>query len=290
MTEQHRNVLILADLHFDAWIRAGRDPLALIPAETWARLDGLIIAGDLSNNPLGGWPAYLKRVGEQMPLERVHVFPGNHDYYGHALDDEAIIGRAAERVGATFAQKAQIVVGRTRFLCCTLWTDFELNGDAEASKAAAYRGMNDYQAVFASMDDLRVLRPNDTLTVHCDHRAWLQAALDTAFDGDTIVVTHHAPVPQGLMQPIDALGPAFGSDLRDLIAAHQPRAWFYGHTHIPYRGRFGRTDVINCSLGYPGEVSESDGEALANNGLIHIDEDGLPVIPALEPSGQGGSE
>ena len=214
---------------------SGSEPVAILLRSSRKRLAGLIIAGDLSNHPLGGWPTYLARIGKHMPLDRVHIFPGNHDYYRHALDDEAIVGRAAERVGAHFAQKTQIVVERTRFLCCTLWTDFELNDDAEASKAAAYRGMNDYKTIFMTMDDFRVLRPDDTLAVHHDHWAWLEDALAAPFDGDMIVVTHHAPVPEGLMQPIDALGPAFGSDLRDLIAAYQPRAWYYGHTSIATR-------------------------------------------------------
>ena len=282
-------VLVLADLHLDIWVRSGLDPLALIPAETWSSLDALIIAGDLSNNPLGSWPVDLRKIGAHMPLDRVHLFPGNHDYFSHALDDEAIMGRAAVRVGANFAQKAQIVVGRTRFLCCTLWTDFELLGDPVAAKAAAYRGMTDYRSIFMTMGDFRVLRPDHTLAVHRDHRAWLESSLAEAFDGETIVVTHHAPVPDGVRQPVDELGPAFGSDLRELIEAHQPRAWYFGHTHWPFRGRVGRTEVINFSVGYPSEVPVEGAAAFMTRGLVTLGRNGAPAVAAPAAAGDGGA-
>lgn len=119
-------------------------------------------------------------------------------------------------------------------------------------------------------DEQRVLRPEDTLAAHRDYRAWLEAWLAEPFGGETIVVTHHAPVPEGLVQPIDPLGPAFGSDFRHVIVNYQLRAWYCGHTHIRYNCQVGRTDVICFSLSYPAEVPRRWCRRLSEQGTGHL--------------------
>lgn len=71
------NILITADLHLDLWADAGRDPFAgILPM--LRDLNALIVAGDLASDPLS--PA------------QIWVTPGNHDYYGAALDDDVLAG------------------------------------------------------------------------------------------------------------------------------------------------------------------------------------------------------
>ena len=130
-------IFITADLHLDLWLAAGRDPLAALDAATWADLDALIIAGDLANKPKTRWPKLLARISRHIDPARIHIFPGNHDYYDHVLDGDDRLERICAAAGCHFEQKREIVIGRTRLLCCTLWTDFALTGDPDAAMARA---------------------------------------------------------------------------------------------------------------------------------------------------------
>lgn len=56
---------------------------------------------------------------------------------------------AAEQTGPAYAQKAVLEIGRTRLLCCTLWTDFSLFGTASQPAAMhdARHFLNDYLSI-----------------------------------------------------------------------------------------------------------------------------------------------
>ena len=122
-----KTVMVVADLHLDRWLAAGRDPLAALAPETLSSLDALIIAGDLSDKPKVRWPTVLAHIAKYIDLARVWVEPGNHDYYDHILDGDQRLATICKEAGANFAQKQVITLGNTRYLCCTLWTDFALN-------------------------------------------------------------------------------------------------------------------------------------------------------------------
>ena len=85
-------VMVVADLHLDFWLHEKRDPFATVDAELLRSLDALIVAGDLTNKPKKRWPRMLEHIGRYVPLNCVHVFPGNHDFYDHVLDDEERLG------------------------------------------------------------------------------------------------------------------------------------------------------------------------------------------------------
>jgi len=249
------NVMVVADLHLDHWLGAGRDPFDRASCEILASLDALIIAGDLSNKPKIRWSKMLTYLGRYVPPQRLHVLPGNHDYYGHVLDGDERLGRICDAVGANFAQKRVLVFGGTRYLCCTLWTDFALAGSKEVDMASAAAGMNDYRYIRLERARYRRIQPIDVARVHADHFAWLEARLAEPFEGRTIVVSHHAPLAE-CVAPGKSLAPAYASDLSTLIDAYQPDAWLYGHTHRPCSLKRGRTEVRCVSIGYPHEVSD----------------------------------
>jgi hypothetical protein len=96
--------------------------------------------------------------------------------------------------------------------------------------------------------------------------AWLNAELARPFDGQTVVVTHHAPIAP---VPFTDLSAAYGSDLSQMILHHQPALWLYDHTHMPQADRVGTTEVRNVSLGYPERWSgRRDGLAEHVEGLV----------------------
>ncbi len=193
------------------------------------------------------------------------MFPGNHDYYDHVLDGEDRLARVCDEAGAQFAQKLVFVVGETRYLCCTLWTDFAIRGSAEEGMYQAEKSMYDYKYIRMESARYRRIQPIDIARVHADHRAWLEARLAEPFAGRTIVVTHHAPLGECLEYD-DEMSGAYASDLSGLIDMYQPDEWLHGHTHHSCATTRGRTDIRCVSIGYPHQVDTSIPPVLAEFG------------------------
>lgn len=196
--------------------------------------------------------------------ERIWVIPGNYDYYGATLDDR-VLARIAEAARVNFAQKRVLTFGTTRLLCCTLWTDFALMGDAETAMARAAMAMPDYARIRGEDGDQ--ILPEDTAAIHHDHLHWLTREFAKPWSGQTVIVTHHAP-SAAVSGPLSGLSPAFASGLDDWIGAHRPDYWFFGHTHRPLSTRVHGVPVINVSLGTPDEVPEGEETDRLLRGLI----------------------
>jgi Icc-related predicted phosphoesterase len=265
------NALIIADLHSDLWADRGKDPLNGCDL---SNIDLLLVAGDLSNKGHVQWRYALERLSAHIDLDRVHVGPGNHDYYGGRVDREDKLRDVAEAAGAHFMQKSELVHEGVRFLYCTLWTDMALGGlTPEFNRMRAEDKMNDHRVIRVEAQGYRRMSALHSSRIHADHKAWLEERLAAPFDGDTIVVTHHAPHPHSLR---GTTGPgdlpfAYGSDLSELILAHQPKMWVHGHTHQPADYDVGSTRVLNVSLGYPPEVDPERPVGDPMTGLIRWD-------------------
>ena len=208
------NVLVLADLHLDEWLDKGRDPLASLDPVILASLDALIVAGDLSSKPKVRWPRMLAHLGRYVPMARIHVLPGNHDYYDHVLGGDARLARICDEAGAHFAQKRVIIIGAARYLCCTLWTDFALQELAQTGMYNAGQIMNDYRYIRMESERYRRIAPIDTARIHAEHRAWLEAQLaDARFtpDQNTSAATKNTTD----FLPIEIEGTAWSSEMPD---------------------------------------------------------------------------
>ncbi len=258
-------ILVTADLHFEHW-RHDRQNLSDAMRPVLEEVDALVIAGDVSSDPLRTWPAFLGWLREMIDLDKVWITPGNHDYYDWHLQGDAELRKIVENRGAHFAQKEVLEFDKVRFLCCTLWGNFELNRDVEGAVAAARRRMNDYLLIQKARGGSRIT-PEDTIKVHRDHLEWLTAAIKIPHKGRTVVVTHHAPSP-GIGGPLGPLSPAFCSNLDDWILMHRPDAWLSGHTHRHLSGKVGRTLLRNISFGYPSEIPFSARQSLLRRGLL----------------------
>jgi len=248
-------LLILSDLHDDFWADGGRDPFDGIE-DTLATVDLLLLAGDVSNKPTVRWKYAFDRLAQLLPLDRVAVFPGNHDFYDFRIDGEDRLAEIAADHGVAYVQKRQITLGSVRILCATLWTDFELGVGSALNKMAVSSGMNDFKKIRVASQKYRRLWPSDLMARHRDHLNWLIEALNMSFAGRTFVATHHAPHPSVLPQPGGSLDAAYASDLSGVIEAHQPEKWFFGHCHGTKNGTLGETALCNVSLGYPDEVDD----------------------------------
>lgn len=246
-------LLILSDLHDDFWAAAHRNPFEGVQ-DLIGELDHLVIAGDLSNKPKVRWKFALERISRLLLLDRVSLFPGNHDFYDFRLDGEDRLAQIAASFGVNYAQKKQITFGSTRLLCATLWTDLALWNGRAANEASISAKMSDYRYIRVAAKGYRRLTPADVIEKHLDHFRWLDQKLGETFDGQTYVVTHHAPHPSVLRGGGESLAAAYASDLSALIETHRPERWYFGHSHDAQNAKFGDTQLINVSLGYPDEV------------------------------------
>lgn len=275
-------IRVLSDLHLEA------DQPEIIPH---ADADLVVLAGDIHNHAEGlRWAA--ETFDGAVPV--VYV-PGNHEYYdGEFGALEAAMHDAAASVdNVHFLNNATLVdpLGQWRVLGTTLWTDFDLYGNDEASRAAsiaaAERVMLDYRGLIqvtwtagnnsngqgALQDNTpRNLTAADTIALHRHARAWLEAELAKPFAGTTIVVTHHAPHRRSLAERYadDVVSAGFVNDLPSLV--HAPVVlWVHGHTHTAFDYVENGTRVVCNPRGYLDRRTRAlENAAFAWNKVVEI--------------------
>lgn len=167
----------------------------------------------------------------------------------------SVVARGRRRSNIHFLENEAVVIKGVRFPGATLWTDFELFGDPSAAMITALEMMNDYKVVQTTKDGKYYrFQPTQTKAFHAASREWLQAALATAHDGPTVVVTYTAPHRLSISPEYatDTLTPAFVSDLCAEITEFQPELWVHGHTHTSFNYTVPgtRTRVVCNPLGY----------------------------------------
>jgi predicted phosphodiesterase len=222
-------------------------------------VDLVLLAGDIDVKTKGIGYAYVLAGYVGVPI--VYV-AGNHEFYGGqvALVDElAKVAAGGEGVYFLENRRMDLEVGAAHVvvLGATLWTDFELHGEArrKQSMEAGAAQMTDYHVIRAN-PPLRMLLPADTMALHDQSRAWLESELASLEPGTiSIVLTHHAPsalsLPDG--ERNDPLAAAYASNLEELIARLRPTVWVHGHTHHAADYRLHATRVLSHPFGYPHE-------------------------------------
>lgn len=244
------SILAVSDLHLEF------EPFELADQMKKAGLaspDILVLAGDIGVGTQGmEWAA---RQREALKCEVLYV-KGNHEMYGRQFDEVVdLLKITARREGIHYLDCDEIVLKGVRFLGCTLWTDFELNGVADKvwSIRDAKRYMNDFFLI--KKEDDASFTPEDSIALHLQERTWLEAQLARPFEGKTCVVTHHLPLPNSVAERYkgDALSPAFASDLTALFMQTPPDLWIHGHTHDGFDYMAGDCRVFCNPKGYRNE-------------------------------------
>ena len=234
-----RRLRIFSDLHleFVDWIPP---PVAA---------DAIVLAGDIAVGVQG-----IQWARRQFPDTPVVYVPGNHEFYGARLPDAlAELRTEAQRLGVHFLDGDECILGGTRFLGTTLWTDYELYGsapeDLERAMADAAIEMNDFRMIqWAGGEPLEPALVRD---MHLTGVAWLAERLAEPFGGPTVVVTHHLPHRQCIHPKYEGtrFNPCFASDLDHLVRA--PVAlWVHGHTHESIDFLVNGTRVVCNPRGY----------------------------------------
>jgi len=213
---------LLSDLHLET---EHFDPQPAPAAEL------LVLAGDIDAT----WAGYERFAGWPVP---VLVVAGNHEFDNRELTAAVPALRArCEGFGLTLLHRESHLFTaasgqRVRILGATRWSDFDLFGAAQRSRAE--RAATYFLRLMAAT---RNGQPLDATGVRAEGllcRAWLEAELGHAPRGrwdKTIVITHFGPSlksadPRYGRQPGTA---SFCNADDDLI----PRAdlWLHGHLH-----------------------------------------------------------
>lgn len=283
------NVVILADLHMDQWhAHAFADPAPITSMlrelpEDFSAPELVISAGDLAHVRPHGWGKGIQEIKQAFPPSTPMLFvPGNHDYYLGELDDAPLADVCGTR-RVTFGQKTEVHVGATRILSCTLWSDGLLFGEDNrpAVLREVQRCLNDY-LVIRKPGSPNPISTADTVNLHEDHLAWLEAKLSEPHDGPTMIVTHHGPHPEASL-PADAISAGFVSDLTRVIETYQPEAWVFGHTHRPQSAQLGRTRIHNVGVGYPAEARAYGLKGLLLRGCVQVGDEVRFVMDERDP-------
>lgn len=181
--------------------------------------------------------------------------PGNHEHFGHILQDNLQTGRAlATKTQVSFLARDIVVIDGVRFIGATLWTDYALYRTTKHSMVIAGQNLDDHRVIKYRETSGHIARfmPWHTRAEHLADLRFLEHALTEQFDGHTIVVTHHLPSIQSIPPRFsnNALNPAFASDLDHIIEQFQPALWVHGHTHNVSDYQIGKTRIVCNPRGY----------------------------------------
>lgn len=210
--------------------------------------DVLVVAGDL----IPGMERGVEWLRERVTDRPVIYVPGNHEFYGQDIDRTVEKALAAAKGTNVHVMQGHVLdIGDVRFVGSTLWTDFNLFGNAELAMNSAQLGMNDYRRIRKDNYGHR-LRPIDTVVRHRRSLDVIVSALRDPLPRKRVVVTHHAPLRATMKRghEADILSAAYVSDLRAIIDAHQPELWIFGHAHESVDLTVGRTRVTSNAKGY----------------------------------------
>lgn len=229
-----------SDLHLEfprnrAWLEAQ-------PLEPCAEV--LILAGDVL--PFSASAQYRKLLLRLVkPFREVVWLPGNHEYYGGALDNAQLELDEAMKPNLRLVHNRVLHYPGVRLLCTTLWTSI-----SQMNEGMMRHQVSDYDAIRHGKG---LLLPAHTTRYHERCLAWLNAELAKPFNGATVVVTHH--VPTLIHYPAEfagsGLNEAFVVELRELMEGSAIAAWVYGHHHRNTPDfTVGRTRLLTNQLGY----------------------------------------
>ncbi|MER8573346.1 metallophosphoesterase [Mesorhizobium sp. M1409] len=238
---------VLSDLHLDY-----EDMPPIPPTDA----DVCIVAGDVTNGVSNALHWAEREIAPFMPTIFV---AGNHEFYRYSVVEQIEFARQARLSNVHFLENSSVVIGSVRFLGATLWTDFALDSHTERdlawAMAKAEGGLSDYRAIAWQQSPHEAFTASRSKQMHEASAAYIQHELATAFDGRTVVVTHHAPHRNSVHERYagSALNAAFASDMTALIEQGRPEIWVHGHTHDSFDYEVGGTRIVCNPRGYGAE-------------------------------------
>lgn len=207
--------------------------------------DVVVLAGDIGKKSNG-----IIWAREKFPDKEIIYVPGNHEFYGAQREDTLVLMRiAAEQCKVHLLDNDEVVINGVRFLGSTLWTDFLLFGEHKKNEVMmdGQNCLNDFRLIH---EGIMLFTPMLSTKLHEQSLAWLTEKLNTPFDGNTVVVTHHLPSALSVVERFkdSALSACFASNLDHLFG--KMSMWIHGHTHDNLNYVANGTRVICNPRGY----------------------------------------
>lgn len=226
---------VLSDLHLEV---AGFQPHQV-------ECDVVVLAGDIANHTDG-----LDWARRKWPDKEIIYVPGNHEFYNQ---DRFITLLEMEKMacdlGVHLLDNTEVVIGGVRFLGSTLWTDFNLFGEAARQKAIinGKSYLNDFRLI---SEQGWIFSPERSIVLHQASVAWLTEKLKKEFEGETVIVTHHLPSMKSISEKYKTsmLSACFASWLNDLMG--KSALWIHGHAHNSSDYELNGTRVVCNPRGY----------------------------------------
>jgi predicted phosphodiesterase len=250
------NIQLLSDLHveFDGFA----------PEKTDA--DMVVLAGDI----------HVDGETMQWALESfdkpVILVLGNHDYYQASLAATLDkFKKMSKGTNVTLLQNESVEVCGVRFLGATLWTDYRLTGNEPLARLDAGRIMSDFECIKDERGGW--IDPQRIAQEHAASRSWLTNTLKEAYDGKTVVVTHHAPselsIHEKYVENTGHTNAAYASRL-DALMGPGVDLWVHGHTHHSFDYDLYGTRVVCNPRGYsPNGLNKDFNPALVLSLDVH---------------------
>lgn len=201
----------------------------------------LILAGDIHTGTNA--QAWLDPLLDRF--QDVVYIMGNHEFYHHDMNKVRMLWRtmARHQHNLHVLDNGVLEYHDLRILGTTLWTH---TNDPEMGKY-----LNDFACIYYNGD---ILTPADTRELFLRNVDFLRAELNTPFDGNTIVVTHHAPVAACTQPRWEGhfLNKCFAANLDWLLEHYDIDFWFHGHMHDTVHTTFAGTEIFANPRGYAG--------------------------------------
>ena len=133
---------------------------------------------------------------------------GNHEFYKGHLHRTLEKMREKALPHVHVLENDEVVIDGERFLGTTGWTDFYSTDNVTAAFHTAQTSMNDYKQIRMGANYRRI-KPIDLQQKSQFAKHWLLSNLSTKYQGKTVVVAHHAPLPEcapGIKYELGAFG------------------------------------------------------------------------------------
>ena len=232
-------LLILSDLHNEF------EPFVPVPTEA----DVVILAGDIGTKARA--VQWATNAFGSLPVVMV---AGNHDLWGSSIPRGYVkMKEAARGTNVHILQNEQVVIDGVRFLGCTLWTDYRLEGSQSEAMWDARQSMNDFKKIRNAT--FGRTSPRYMLDEHFKSAQYLSEQMAMPFSGKTVVVTHHAPTGASIPERFRAdsqshLNAAYASNLEHMMGGDAVQLWVHGHTHDSLDKDIAGTRVLCNPRGY----------------------------------------
>lgn len=190
----------------------------------------LVLAGDIG---LVHSECHLNDILIPFLVEQSHTFHsviyvlGNHEHYHGSINATArVLADAlttAQLHNVHLLDNSTISISGINFIGSTLWTD----------------GSSDVSSQFIRMSDSEVIKSDngipveasDLTALHHLATSFIEQELITHANEKNVVITHHLPLLESLINPIEGLDVFYATDLSNLIARTGPNLWIHGHSH-----------------------------------------------------------